>query len=137
MNSENWWLIDAENKTLGRLAAMIAARLRGKFRADFAPNLNFGEHIVVVNAAKIRVTGKKMTDKIYYRHSGHIGNLKQESFGDLQARAPGKVLELAVKGMLPKNPLGRRLFTQLKVYAGIEHPHSAQQPKPIEVKEAE
>lgn len=129
----DWYLVDAENKTLGRLATEIARRLRGKHKPEFTPHVDTGDYIVVVNADKIRVTGRKATDKMYHHHTGYIGNLKSISFEKLQARAPGRVLEIAVKGMLPKNALGRAMYRKLKVYAGAEHNHAAQQPAPLEL----
>ncbi|MCA1805864.1 MAG: 50S ribosomal protein L13 [Xanthomonadaceae bacterium] len=129
----DWYLVDAENKTLGRLATEIARRLRGKHKPEFTPHVDTGDYIVVVNADKIRVTGRKATDKMYYHHTGYIGNMKSISFEKLQARAPGRVLEIAVKGMLPKNALGRAMYRKLKVYAGGEHNHAAQQPAPLEL----
>ena len=129
----DWYLVDAENKTLGRLATEIARRLRGKHKPEFTPHVDTGDYIVVVNADKIRVTGRKATDKMYHHHTGYIGNLKSISFEKLQARAPGRVLEIAVKGMLPKNALGRAMYRKLKVYAGAEHNHAAQQPAPLEI----
>lgn len=124
----DWYIIDASDKVLGRLATEIAHRLRGKHKAVYTPHVDTGDFIVVTNADKIRVTGRKATDKMYYRHSEFPGGIKGESFQKLQARRPERVLELAVKGMLPKNPLGREMYRKLKVYAGNEHPHAAQQP---------
>ena len=129
----DWYLVDATDKTLGRLASEIARRLRGKHKAEYTPHVDTGDYIVVVNADKIRVTGRKATDKMYHHHTGYIGNLKSISFEKLQARAPGRVLELAVKGMLPKNPLGRAMYRKLKVFAGAEHSHAAQQPAPLDI----
>ncbi len=128
-----WLLIDAADKTLGRLASEIARRLRGKHKPEFTPHVDTGDYIVVVNAEKIRVTGKKASDKMYHHHTGYIGNLKSISFEKLQAKAPGRVLELAVKGMLPKNPLGRAMYRKLKIFPGAEHAHSAQQPRALEI----
>ena len=128
-----WLLVDAEGKTLGRLASEIARRLKGKHKPIFTPHVDTGDYIVVVNAEKIRVTGNKLKDKIYYRHTGYIGNMKSISFEKLQQKAPGRVLEIAVKGMLPKNPLGRAMYRKLKIYSGPEHQHSAQQPKALEI----
>lgn len=124
----DWYVIDASDKVLGRLATEIAHRLRGKHKAIYTPHVDTGDFIVVTNADKIRVTGRKATDKMYYRHSEFPGGIKGESFQKLQARRPERALELAVKGMLPKNPLGREMYRKLKVYAGNEHPHTAQQP---------
>ena len=129
----DWFVVDATGKTLGRLSTEIARRLRGKHKPEYTPHVDTGDYIVVVNAEKIRVTGNKMQDKIYHHHTGYIGNLKSASFEKMQDRAPGRVIELAVKGMLPKNPLGRAMFRKLKVYSGAEHKHEAQQPKPLEV----
>ncbi|MGC8875529.1 50S ribosomal protein L13 [Thermus sp.] len=129
-----WVLIDAEGKTLGRLATQIATLLRGKHRPDWTPNLPMGDFVVVVNADKIRVTGKKLEQKIYTRYSGYPGGLKQIPLEKMLATHPERVLEHAVKGMLPKGPLGRRLFKRLKVYAGPTHPHQAQKPEKLEVK---
>ncbi len=129
----DWFVVDAADKTLGRLASEIARRLRGKHKPEYTPHVDTGDYIVVVNADKIRVTGRKASDKMYYRHTGYIGNMRSISYEKLQQRAPGRVLELAVKGMLPKNPLGRAMYRKLKVYAGPEHRHSAQQPKALEI----
>lgn len=129
----DWHLIDADGKTLGRLATEIAHRLRGKHKPIYTPHVDTGDFIVVVNAEKIRVTGNKAQDKMYYRHSGYPGGLKQANFTQMIDRAPERVLELAVKGMLPKNPLGRAMIKKLKVYAGPEHRHAAQQPQPLSV----
>jgi len=124
-----WYVVDAKGITLGRLASEIAKRLRGKHKAEYTPHVDTGDYIVVVNAEQVKVTGRKMDDKIYYRHSGYPGGLKQETLGDLIRRAPARVIEMAVKGMLPKNPLGRAMYRKLNVYAGSVHPHSAQQPQ--------
>lgn len=131
--NHDWYVIDATGKTLGRMATEIARRLRGKHKPIYTPHVDTGDYIIVVNADKVQVTGKKATDKMYYHHTGYIGNLKSMSFEKMQDRAPGRVIELAVKGMLPKNPLGRAMFRKLKVYSGAEHKHEAQQPKPLEV----
>jgi large subunit ribosomal protein L13 len=127
----DWFLIDAADQTLGRLASQIAHRLRGKHKADFSPHVDMGDHIVVVNAEKVRVTGRKLTDKIYYWHTQHIGGIKQIALEKLLAEHPERVIEFAVKGMLPKGPLGRRMYKKLHVFAGGKHPHSAQQPKAL------
>lgn len=127
----DWFLVDADGKTLGRLATEIAHRLRGKHKAEYTPHVDTGDYIVVVNAEKIQVTGNKAKDKIYYRHSGYVGNLKSISFEKLIDKAPERAIQNAVKGMLPRNPLGRTMFRKLKVYAGTEHPHTAQQPQPL------
>ncbi len=129
----DWYVVDAADKTLGRLASEIARRLRGKHKPEYTPHVDTGDYIVVVNADKIRVTGRKATDKMYHHHTGYIGNMKSISFEKLQAKAPGRVLELAVKGMLPKNPLGRAMYRKLKIFAGAEHQHAAQQPKVLEI----
>jgi large subunit ribosomal protein L13 len=129
----DWFVVDAADKTLGRLASEIARRLRGKHKPEFTPHVDTGDYIVVVNADKIRVTGRKASDKMYHHHTGYIGNMKSISFEKLQQKAPGRVLELAVKGMLPKNPLGRAMYRKLKIYAGPEHQHAAQQPKALEL----
>lgn len=127
----DWYVVDAENLVLGRLATELAIRLRGKHKPEFTPHCDTGDYIVVVNAEKIRVTGAKNKDKIYYSHSNFPGGLKEITFEKLVDRAPERVIELAVKGMLPRGPLGRAMFKKLKVYAGNEHPHSAQQPQTL------
>ena len=124
-----WILIDADGKTLGRLASEIAKRLRGKHKPEYTPHVDTGDYIVVINAEKLRVTGNKSADKVYYRHSGYIGGLKATNFERMIQRKPVRVLETAVRGMLPKNPLGRAMFRKLRVYAGPNHPHAAQQPE--------
>ncbi len=129
----DWYVVDASGKTLGRLASEIARRLRGKHKPEYTPHVDTGDYIVVVNAAQVRVTGRKASDKMYYRHTGYIGNLKSISFEKLIASKPERVIELAVKGMLPRNPLGRAMFRKLRVYAGAEHGHAAQQPKPLDI----
>jgi len=131
--NHDWYVIDATGKTLGRMASEIARRLRGKHKAIYTPHVDTGDYIIVVNADKVQVTGKKAADKIYYHHTGYIGNLKSISFEKMQDRTPGRVIELAVKGMLPKNPLGRAMFRKLKVYSGPDHKHTAQQPQPLEI----
>jgi large subunit ribosomal protein L13 len=131
--NHDWYVVDASGKTLGRLATEIARRLRGKHKPEYTPHVDTGDYIIVVNADKVHVTGSKATDKMYHHHTGYVGNLKSISFEKLQARAPGRVIELAVKGMLPKNPLGRAMFRKLRVYAGPEHQHAAQQPRPLEI----
>ena len=127
-----WYLVDAEGKTLGRLASEIASRLRGKHKPQYTPHVDTGDYLVVVNAEKIRVTGNKRQDKMYYHHSGWIGHLRSRSLQQMLDDHPERVLEAAVKGMLPHNPLGRAMFKKLKVYAGPEHRHQAQQPQPLE-----
>ncbi len=129
----DWYLIDATDRTLGRLASEIAHRLRGKHKAEYTPNVDTGDYIVVINADKVRVTGRKTTDKMYYRHTGYPGGIKAVNFEELREKHPERTIETAVKGMMPRNPLGRAMFKKLKVYAGAEHPHSAQQPQPLEV----
>jgi large subunit ribosomal protein L13 len=128
-----WYLVDASDKTLGRLASEIAHRLRGKHKPIYTPHVDTGDYIVVVNAEKVRVTGAKATDKIYHSHSGYPGGLKSISFEKLIDKAPERVIQGAVKGMLPRNPLGRAMFRKLKVYAGNEHPHAAQQPQVLNI----
>ncbi|GAB3372036.1 50S ribosomal protein L13 [Spongiibacter taiwanensis] len=129
----DWYVVDAADKTLGRLASEIAHRLRGKHKAEYTPHVDTGDYIVVVNAEKVRVTGSKTTDKMYHHHTGYPGGLKSMSFEKLIDKAPERVLQGAVKGMLPKNPLGRAMFKKLKVYAGTEHPHAAQQPVELNI----
>lgn len=134
-NESQWCVIDAKNQTLGRLATRIASRLRGKHRPEFTPHVDTGDFVIVINAAHIKVTGKKGQGegKIYITHSGRPGGGKAESFSKMIQRVPERVLEIAVKGMLPKGPMGRKLFTKLKIYAGEQHPHSAQQPKIVDL----
>jgi len=129
----DWYVVDATDKVLGRLATEIARRLRGKHKAEYTPHVDTGDYIVVVNADKIRVTGRKETDKMYHHHTGYPGGLKSISLDKLRVKAPEQIIETAVKGMLPKNPLGRAMFRKLKVFAGNEHDHSAQQPQPLEI----
>lgn len=129
----DWYVVDATDKTLGRLASEIARRLRGKHKAEYTPHVDTGDYIVVINAEKIRVSGRKATDKMYYKHSGFPGGMKSISFDKLIVKDAPQVIQIAVKGMLPKNPLGRAMFRKLKVYAGSEHNHTAQQPKPLEI----
>ncbi len=128
-----WYVVDAQNKVLGRLATQIAMRLRGKHKPEYTPHVDTGDFIVVVNASKLRVTGRKPERKVYSRHTGYPGGLKETNFAKLQAKKPERVLQLAVKGMLPKGPLGYAMLRKLKVYAGATHPHSAQQPKALEI----
>ena len=128
---QNWLLVDADGQTLGRMASGIATRLRGKHKAEYTPHVDTGDYVVVINAEKVKVTGNKATDKIYHSHSGYPGGLKSISFEKLQERSPEKVIKLAVKGMLPRTPLGRAMFKKLKVYAGTNHPHGAQQPQTV------
>lgn len=129
----DWYVVNADGRILGRLATEIASRLRGKHKPEYTPHVDTGDYIVVVNAEKIRVTGRKRTDKIYYRHSGYPGGIRARSFEQMIEKQPERVIELAVKGMLPRNPLGRAMYRKLKVYAGPDHPHQAQQPKPLEI----
>ena len=128
-----WYVVDAEGKTLGRLATQVAAILRGKHKPTFTPHVDCGDYVIIVNAEKIKVTGKKAAEKVYYRHSGYPGGQKAITFEQMIARRPVRVLELAIKGMLPHNRLGRQMYRKLKVYAGPEHPHAAQKPEPLEV----
>ncbi len=129
----DWFVIDADGKTLGRMATEIARRLRGKHKAEFTPHVDTGDYIVVINAGKLHVTGNKIADKIYYRHTGYPGGIRQENLGQMLARKPEMVIEKAVKGMMPHNPLGRAMLRKLKVYAGAEHPHAAQQPQELQI----
>jgi large subunit ribosomal protein L13 len=129
----DWFVVDASEKTLGRLASEIAHRLRGKHKAEYTPHVDTGDYIVVINAEKVKVTGAKTTDKMYHNHSGYPGGLKSISFEKMIDHAPERVLQRAVKGMLPRNPLGRAMFKKLKVYAGTEHPHTAQQPQTLNI----
>ncbi|MDD1792014.1 50S ribosomal protein L13 [Enterovibrio norvegicus FF-33] len=129
----DWYIVDAEGKTLGRIATEIASRLRGKHKPEYTPHVDTGDYIVVINADKVTVTGAKFTDKIYYSHSGYIGGIKSISFDKLQVKKPEMIIELAVKGMLPRGPLGRAMFRKLKVYAGAEHKHAAQQPQVLDI----
>jgi large subunit ribosomal protein L13 len=128
-----WFVIDAQDKVLGRVAARVASIVRGKEKAIFAPHHELGDYVVVINADKIAVTGQKRTAKLYYRHSGYVGGLKSDTFEALSVRHPGAPLELAIKGMLPKGPLGRKLLKNVKIYAGTEHPHAAQNPQVLEL----
>lgn len=128
-----WCVVDASGKTLGRLATELASRLRGKHKPEFTPNMDTGDHMVVINAEKIKVTGKKLDDKMYHHFTGYIGNFKSITLGKLLAQHPERVIQNAVKGMLPKNPLGRAQFRKLHVYVGPEHPHAAQQPTQLEL----
>ena len=128
-----WYLVDAENQTLGRLATEVASVLRGKNKASYTPHLDTGDFVVVVNADKVRVSGNKSQQKLYRRHSGRPGGMKVETFAHLQERLPERIVEKAIKGMLPHNALGRQMFRKLKVYKGAEHPHAAQQPQPLQL----
>ena len=129
----DWYLVDASGKTLGRLASQIAHRLKGKHKPSYSPHVDMGDHIVVVNAGKVRVTGRKLADKVYYHHTGHIGGIKSIGLAKLLEEHPERAIEIAVKGMRPKNTLGRRMFKKLHVFAVGEHPHRAQQPQPLEI----
>ena len=131
----DWYVIDASEKVLGRLATEVARRLRGKHKAEYTPHVDTGDYIIVTNAEKVKVTGRKFKDKNYYSHSGFPGGLKTISFDKLQEKNPAQIIELAVKGMLPKNSLGREMYRKLKVYAGSAHPHEAQQPKELTIEE--
>lgn len=131
--TRDWIVVDAENMVLGRLASQIATRLRGKHKPEFTPHMDVGDFVVVVNAEKIKVTGNKLNAKMYYKHSGYIGGIKEMVLKDMLAKKPEDVLRIAVRGMLPKNRLGRALLKKLKVYAGPEHPHAAQEPKALEL----
>ncbi|MGY8815615.1 MAG: 50S ribosomal protein L13 [Gammaproteobacteria bacterium] len=130
---QDWFLVDATGKTLGRLATEIARRLRGKHKPEYTPSMDTGDYIVVINAKDIRVSGRKLMDKVYYHYSGYPSGMKSETLGKRIARKPELVIETAVKGMLPKGPLGREMFQKLKVYSGAEHKHAAQMPQPLEI----
>lgn len=129
----DWYVVDAKDKTLGRLATALASRLRGKHKPEYTPHVDTGDHIVVINAAQIRVTGNKLRDKLYHRHTGYVGHLKTTNLGDLLEEKPEQAITLAVKGMLPKNRLGRAMLKKLRVFAGPEHDHQAQQPEVLEL----
>jgi len=129
----SWWVIDAEDQVLGRLATEIARRLRGKHKPEYTPHVDTGDYIIVVNAEKVRVTGNKENNKVYWRHSGYPGGIKGTTVAVMRETHPERMIEIAVKGMLPKGPLGRAMFRKLKVYAGVEHPHAAQQPATLEL----
>ncbi len=131
--TRGWYVVDASNRTLGRLASAVAHRLRGKHKPEYTPHVDAGDYIIVINAAQVRVTGNKEQNKLYHRHSGYPGGIKTTSLGKLRATHPERIIEKAVKGMLPRNPLGRMVFRKLKVYAGPSHPHAAQQPEPLEI----
>jgi large subunit ribosomal protein L13 len=131
--AHDWYVVDATDKVLGRLASQIALRLRGKHKPIFTPHVDTGDFIVVTHVEKIRVTGRKAENKLYHRHSGYPGGISTTNFSKMQARFPGRALEIAVKGMLPKGPLGYKMLKKLKCYAGDAHPHAAQQPKPLEL----
>ncbi|MBS4210574.1 50S ribosomal protein L13 [Bacillus sp. FJAT-50079] len=129
-----WFVVDAEGKTLGRLSTEVASILRGKHKPTYTPHVDTGDHVIIVNAEKIELTGKKLTDKIYYRHTGHVGGIKSRTALEMRTNYPEKMLELAIKGMLPKGSLGRQMFRKLHVYAGAEHPHQAQKPQTYELR---
>ena len=129
----HWYVVDAADKTLGRISTVIASHLRGKHKPEFTPNVDTGDYIVVINAEKVQVTGNKTQDKIYHNHTGYPGGLKSISFEKLIEKAPERTIQNAVKGMLPKGPLGRAMFKKLKVYAGQDHPHSAQEPQTLDI----
>ena len=131
--NRKWLIVDASGKTLGRIATEIALRLRGKHKPEYTPHMDMGDYIIVINAAQVRVTGRKFTDKKYYRHSVYPGGLKEANFKIMNEHHPERVIELAVKGMLPKNPLGRAMYKKMKVYANADHPHAAQQPETLEI----
>lgn len=128
---KQWFIIDAKNKVLGRLASELASRLRGKDKPEFTPHVDMGDFFIIINANQIRVTGNKAEDKVYYRHTGHPGGIKEQNFNEMKAKYPERIIETAVRGMLPRGPLGRQMFRRLKVYANAEHPHMAQQPVDI------
>lgn len=128
-----WWVVDADGQNLGRLASAIAVRLRGKHRPDFTPHLDLGDHVIVINASRIATTGNRAADKMYYSHSGYPGGLRETNLGELLAKHPDRVLKLAVRGMLPRNRLGRAMIKKLRVYGGAEHPHAAQRPRMLVV----
>jgi large subunit ribosomal protein L13 len=129
--TRTWWVIDAKGQPLGRLASRVASVLRGKHKPTYTPHVDTGDFVVVINASEVKLTGNKASTKAYYRHSGYPGGIKSEGFAELNARKPGTPIEIAVKGMLPKNVLGREMLTKLKIYGGGEHPHSAQKPAPL------
>jgi large subunit ribosomal protein L13 len=129
----DWFVVDASGKTLGRLATQLALRLRGKHKPQYTPHVDTGDHIIVINAEKVAVTGNKLTDKVYYWHTGAIGGIKSRTLDKMLEQHPERVIELAVKGMLPKNPLGRAMFKKLHVVTGEKHSHAAQQPKPLDI----
>lgn len=129
----DWFVVDAAGKTLGRLASQVAHRLKGKHKPNYAPHQDLGDHIVVINAGNVHVTGAKLTDKFYHQHTGYVGNLKSIALGKLLKEHPERAIEFAIKGMLPKGPLGRRMFKKLHVFGGNEHPHQAQQPTALEI----
>lgn len=129
-----WFVVDAEGKTLGRLSSEVAAILRGKHKPTYTPHVDTGDHVIIINAEKIELTGKKLTDKIYYRHTGHVGGIKSRTALEMRTNYPEKMLELSIKGMLPKGSLGNQMYRKLHVYAGSEHPHAAQKPETYELR---
>jgi len=129
----DWLLVDADSKTLGRLATQVASRLRGKHKPEYTPHTDTGDYIIIINASKVKVTGNKFEDKMYYQHTGYVGHLKSIAFKDLQAKRPKEIINKAVKGMLPKGPLGRDMFRKMKVFSGSEHTHGAQQPQVLDI----
>lgn len=131
--TRDWYVIDADGKTLGRLSTEVARRLRGKHKAVYTPHVDTGDYIIIVNAEKVRVTGNKELDKVYYQHTGYIGNMKATPLGKMRQSHPERIIQIAVKGMLPKNPLGRAMLKKLKIYAGSKHGHEAQQPKVLDI----
>lgn len=131
--NREWYVVDATDKIVGRLAAEIAARLRGKHKPEYTPHVDTGDYIVVINASKMKMSGNKATDKRYFRHTGYPGGIIETTFGNMQSRFPGRALEIAVKGMLPKGPLGYQMIKKLKIYADDQHPHTAQQPKNLDI----
>lgn len=131
--NHNWYVVDATGKTLGRLASEVAKRLRGKHKPEYTPHVDTGDYIIIINAKQVKVTGNKSKDKVYYSHSGYPGGIKEITFEKLLAKRAERVIEIAVKGMLPKNPLGRAMYRKLKVFAGAEHPHAAQQPQQLNI----
>ena len=131
--NREWYVVDATDKIVGRLAAEIAARLRGKHKPEYTPHVDTGDYIVVINASKMKISGNKATDKRYFRHTGYPGGIIETTFGNMQDRFPGRALEIAVKGMLPKGPLGYQMIKKLKIYADDQHPHTAQQPKNLDI----
>jgi large subunit ribosomal protein L13 len=131
--ARSWWVVDATDLPLGRVASEVAVRLRGKHKPTYAPHMDMGDHVVVVNAARVAVTGAKAEQKLYFRHSGYPGGLSRQGFEDVMRTHPERIVEQAVRGMLPKNRLGRKMFKKLKVYAGPDHPHAGQAPEPLEI----
>ena len=129
-----WFVVDAEGKTLGRLSSEVAAILRGKHKPTYTPHVDTGDHVIIINAEKIELTGKKLTDNMYYRHTGHIGGIKSRTALEMRTNYPEKMLELSIKGMLPKGSLGNQMYKKLHVYAGSEHPHAAQKPETYELR---